>query len=132
MKKLMATLLTASLAMGMLAGCSKPVDAPPKEETPAAGTEAPGAELPEGEAVDLLFSTHEVGTSNYTISAGIGTMWQDYLPEGSAIDVQPTSPGGMGAPYLFETGQADIAFINGAPAKWAYEEGTLGKFAVTS
>ncbi|TCO76875.1 TAXI family TRAP transporter solute-binding subunit [Marinisporobacter balticus] len=77
--------------------------------------------------VDLLFSTHSVGTSNYTISAGLGTLWVDFLPEGSFVDVQPTSPGGMGAPYLFKDGLADISFINGAPAKWAYEEGTLGK-----
>ena len=33
----------------------------------------------------------------------------------------------MGAPYLFANNKADIAFINGAPAKWASETGTLGK-----
>ena len=33
----------------------------------------------------------------------------------------------MGAPYLFEQGKTDVSFINGAPAKWAFEEGTLGK-----
>lgn len=81
----------------------------------------------EGEPVDILFSTHEVGTATYNISAALGTVWESFLPEGSTVDVQPTSPGGMGAPYLFEQGQADIAFVNGAPAKWAFEEGTLGK-----
>ena len=29
----------------------------------------------------------------------------------------------MGAPYLFEQGKTDVSFINGAPAKWAFEEG---------
>jgi len=77
--------------------------------------------------VDLLFSTFQVGTSNYNQSAGLSQMWLPYLPAGSTIDVQPTSPGGMGAPYLFANHMADIAFVNGAPAKWAYEKGSLGK-----
>lgn len=92
-----------------------------------ATTEENTANSASGEAVDILFSTHQVGSATYTISAALGTTWEEYLPEGSSIDVQPTSPGGMGAPYLFEQGQADIAFVNGAPAKWAFEEGTLGK-----
>lgn len=130
MKKFLATILAAAMVTGAFAGCaSKPAETVPEETTP--GTEqtetTPEATTPEGEPVDVLFSTHSVGTSNYTISAGIATMWLDYLPEGSGVDVQPTSPGGMGAPYLFPEGMADVAFINGAPAKWAYEEGTLGK-----
>ncbi len=93
--------------------------------------QAPAAPA-EGEAAaakpeNLLFATYQVGSSNYTISAGLGTLWQNYLPTGSMIDIQPISPGGMGAPYLFEEGKADIAFVNGAPAKWAYEDGSLGK-----
>lgn len=80
-----------------------------------------------GEVTRVLFSTHSVGSSNYTIAAGLGQMWEKYLPAGSTVDVQPTSPGGMAAPYLFANGQADVAFVNGAPAKWAYEDGTLGK-----
>lgn len=133
-KAVFASIMAACLAFGTLAGCGAKEEAPANtggtegQEAPAAEGSTPQAtELPEGEAVDLLFATHSVGTSNYTISAGLGTMWQDYLPAGSAVDVQPTSPGGMGAPYLFADGMADIAFINGAPAKWAYEEGTLGK-----
>lgn len=81
----------------------------------------------EGEPVQLLYATHSVGSATYTISAGLGTLWGSYLPEGSFVDVQPISPGGMGAAYLFESGNADIAFVNGAPAKWAFEKGTLGK-----
>ncbi|MDD3569987.1 MAG: TAXI family TRAP transporter solute-binding subunit [Lachnospiraceae bacterium] len=137
MKKLVATTLAAVMVAGAFAGCGSKAAAPATPAAPAADakTEAPAAdaaattttEKPAGDPVDLLFSTFQVGTSNYTISAGLGTMWLDYLPEGSTVDVQPTSPGGMGAPYLFANGQADIAFVNGAPAKWAYEEGTLGK-----
>lgn len=109
--------LALVLMLVFATGCSS------KPAEQAAGTPAETAEKP----VNLLFSTFQVGSSNYTISAGLGTMWLEYLPKGSSIDVQPTSPGGMGAPYLFEQDLADIAFVNGAPAKWAYEEGTLGK-----
>ncbi|MDR2432975.1 MAG: TAXI family TRAP transporter solute-binding subunit [Treponema sp.] len=80
-----------------------------------------------GGAVHLLFGTHSVGTATYNISAGLGQLWERYLPAGSQVDVQPISPGGMGAPYLFEGTNTQIAFINGAPAKWAYEDGTLGR-----
>lgn len=74
---------------------------------------------------NVLFATFEVGTSNYNISAELGKMWEDNGV--GVVDVQPISPGGMGAPYLFENNKADIAFINGAPARWAMETGTLGK-----
>ncbi|MBE6905187.1 TAXI family TRAP transporter solute-binding subunit [Marasmitruncus massiliensis] len=130
--KVMATVL-ATATLVTASGCGAPASpassAPAASTAPAANSAAASSQItkPQGEPVDVLFSTHSVGTSNYTISAGLGTMWLDYLPEGSSVDVQPTSPGGMGAPYLFADGQADVAFINGAPAKWAYEDGTLGK-----
>jgi len=121
-RKVIALALAVVMLLSLTA-CGKPAEpAAAPEAAPAAA-----AEQPAGQPVDLLFSTFQVGTSNYTISAGLGTMWLNYLPKGSSIDVQPTSPGGMGAPYLFEQGLADIAFVNGAPAKWAYEQGTLGK-----
>lgn len=116
-KKVMALALAVIMLFATTA-CSKPAT-----ETAAPAAAEQSAEKPE----NLLFATFQVGSSNYTISAGLGTLWQNYLPKGSMIDIQPISPGGMGAPYLFEEGKADIAFVNGAPAKWAYEEGSLGK-----
>jgi TRAP transporter TAXI family solute receptor len=89
----------------------------------SAGSAASGS----GVAISLLFGTHSVGTATYNISAGLGQLWERYLPAGSQVDVQPISPGGMGAPYLFEGTNTKIAFINGAPAKWAYEDGILGR-----
>jgi len=89
-----------------------------------AGGKSDGTKAP---SKTLVFATHSVGTSNYNISVGLGQLWAKYLPEGYQVDVQPTSPGGMGAPYLFASGASDISFVNGAPAKWAYETGTLGK-----
>lgn len=132
-KKSLAAIICAVLALSVAAcGSSTQSQASSGSSATDAASSAPagtiqGAEKPEGEPVSLLFSTHSVGSSNYNISAGLGILWQEYLPEGSVIDVQPTSPGGMGAPYLFADGLADIAFINGAPAKWAYETGTLEK-----
>ncbi|MRG85017.1 TAXI family TRAP transporter solute-binding subunit [Salinibacillus xinjiangensis] len=122
--------LLFTLAMLFMTACGSSEDTAgegtDKAENDGAKIETNSSEHAEGEPVDVLFSTHEVGSATYAISASLGTLWEEYLPEGSSVDVQPTSPGGMGAPYLFEQGQADIAFVNGAPAKWAFEEGTLG------
>jgi TRAP transporter TAXI family solute receptor len=93
----------------------------------SSGAAGAGGQQQAGGGVSLLFATHTVGSANYTISAGLGQLWERYLPAGSQVDVQPISPGGMGAPYLFESDNADIAFCNGAPAKWAYEDGVLGR-----
>lgn len=124
-KRVMTIAMAAIMGMSLMA-CGEKEAAP--AETPS---ETPGAEnpAPEGSDLDLganiLFATFEVGTSNYNISAELGKLWED---KGiGTVDVQPISPGGMGAPYLFEGGKADMAFINGAPAKWAMEKGTLGK-----
>ena len=76
-----------------------------------------------------LFATHEVGTSNYNLSIELSKLWEE---QGVAtVDVQPISPGGMGAPYLFSQDKCDISFVNGAPAKWAAETGTLGREPAT-
>ncbi len=132
MKKLMAWGLAATVTLG-LAGCGSTEK---KTQEPAQSTEASKTEQETSvtdKAADsttnlnanILFATFEVGTSNYNISAELGKLWED---KGiGTVDVQPISPGGMGAPYLFDGGKCDIAFINGAPAKWAKDEGTLGK-----
>jgi TRAP transporter TAXI family solute receptor len=72
-----------------------------------------------------MFATHEVGTSNYNLSTEFSKLWED--EKVAQVDVQPISPGGMGAPYLFQNPDVGMTFINGAPAKWAKEKGTLGK-----
>lgn len=92
----------------------------------AGGSAAPAASAAKsGNLPSVMFATHEVGTSNYNLSAELAKLWEE---KGAAVvDVQPISPGGMGAPYLFAQDKSDISFINGAPAKWAFETGTLGK-----
>lgn len=121
--KVVTIVMAAMMAMSLMACGEKEPEAAPVE-TP--GSETPGSEEPElGLGANVLFATFEVGTSNYNISAELGKLWEDNGI--GTVDVQPISPGGMGAPYLFEGGKADMAFINGAPARWAMETGTLGK-----
>lgn len=115
MKKQIGIICMALAGAGMLFAGGK------KESGSSASTGSAG------KVVSLIFSTDQVGSSTYVKSAGLAQIWQKALPAGSTIDVQPTSPGGMAAPYLFENGAADIAFCNGAPAKWAYENGNLGR-----
>ena len=80
---------------------------------PHAGQQTTGKLL---DIQDIIFD----GTDERQIGGGFQT-----------VNVNPDSPGGMGAPYLFASGNTDLAFINGAPAKWAMEEGTLGKPATS-
>jgi hypothetical protein len=126
MKKVLALGFAFVLAVN-LTGCGGSAikeEAPVVETAPVEGSSNESSETVKMNA-ELLFATHEVGTSNYNLSAELAKLWEN---EGiGTVDVQPISPGGMGAPYLFEQDKADITFINGAPAKWAYETGTLGK-----
>lgn len=74
----------------------------------------------------LVFSSDQVGSASYNIIVEMSKYLENEGGFG-LVDVQPTSPGGMGAPYLFADPMVSMAFINAAPAKWAREEGTLGK-----
>ncbi|MFV0502612.1 MAG: TAXI family TRAP transporter solute-binding subunit [Lachnospirales bacterium] len=117
MKKSIKKLLALGSMTAMLVplfGCSN-----------ASSTETSDSSTETSSNETVLFATHEVGTSNYNLSVELAKLWDE--KGGITVDVQPISPGGMGAPYLYEAGKADITFINGAPAKWASEDGTLGK-----
>lgn len=135
MKKVMALGLAAVMALGMT-GCNDG-SSQTAATTAAAAAAAGETSAAEGGAstenaglnANILFATHEVGTSNYNLSAELAKLWEQNGI--GTVDVQPISPGGMGAPYLFEQDKTDVSFINGAPAKWAFEEGTLGKPPVT-
>jgi TRAP-type uncharacterized transport system substrate-binding protein len=124
LKKVMALGMAAAMIFSLTA-CSGSKETNETTATTAAGTETTAAGDKLNLNATLLFATHEVGTSNYNLSAELSKLWEENGI--GTVDVQPISPGGMGAPYLFEQGKADITFINGAPAKWASEDGTLGK-----
>ncbi|MGE4485471.1 MAG: TAXI family TRAP transporter solute-binding subunit [Oscillospiraceae bacterium] len=133
MKKTIALTLALTMILALFTGCSsnqQPADGTASATSTTVTSATSTVTADTGSSVDLsneylVFATDQVGTSSYNIAvemskyfeaAGIGT-----------VDVQPISPGGMGSPYLFSAGTCDIAFVNGAPAKWARETGTLGK-----
>ena len=89
------------------------------------------AEAPDMSGEMLVFSSDAVGSGSYNIIVEMSKYLENEGGFG-LVDVQPTNPGGMGAPYLFGDESVSMAFINAAPAKWAMEEGTLGKPPVTA
>lgn len=142
MKKVFALLLTLSLVLSLAAcgGDSGKTDAPADSGSSApadSGSSAPadsGSSTPADSGSDsadfssetIVFSSDAVGSGSYNIIVEMSKYLENQGGFG-LVDVQPTNPGGMGAPYLFAGGGVDLAFINAAPAKWAREEGTLGK-----
>lgn len=134
MKKVFALLLTLSLVLSLAAcggGDSGKTDAPADSGKTDAPADSAPADTGSDAAVDfsgetIVFSSDAVGSGSYNIIVEMSKYLENQGGFG-LVDVQPTNPGGMGAPYLFAGGGVDLAFINAAPAKWAREEGTLGK-----
>lgn len=121
MKKVFTLLLALTMTFSLAAcGGSDAAETPDDTNAPV-----------EDGAVDfgsetLVFASDAVGSATYNTIVEMSKYLENDGGFG-LVDVQPTSPGGMGAPYLFANGGTDLAFVNGAPAKWAREEGTLGK-----
>lgn len=76
--------------------------------------------------VKLTMSTQGVGTAMYMYASAIANVFTKELPEGSRVDLETTSPGGVGAPVILDRGRCDIVLGNAVPAKWACESGILG------
>ncbi|MBQ5349774.1 MAG: hypothetical protein IIU41_01865, partial [Oscillospiraceae bacterium] len=131
MKKTLALILAIVMVIG-LAACggsssesSAPAEAAPAADAAPAGTEAAAPAPAAAEPADfsgttLVFSSDAVGSASYNYIVELAKHLEQDGGFG-LIDVQPTNPGGMGAPYLFAGSGVDLAFINGAPAKWAME-----------
>ena len=81
------------------------------------------ADDPDVSGVNLTFWSDKVGSGTYNM---VVAMSQVLDPVFGEVDVDPSYPGGMGAPYIFRANDADLSFVNAAPAKWAMETGTLG------
>lgn len=131
-RRFFATALALILVLS-LAACGGKTNDPPTEATPPAtqdtgnDTQDTSGAAPDYSGTSLTFASDAVGSSSYNIIVEMSKVLEEKGGFGN-IDVSPTSPGGMGAPYLFAEGTGvDIAFVNAAPAKWAREAGTLGR-----
>lgn len=126
MKKALALILCLVMVFGLVAcGTAETPAAPTATDAPAK-TEQPTETAKDFSGTTLVFSSDAVGSASYNYIVELAKHLEEEGGFG-LVDVQPTNPGGMGAPYLFATPGVDLAFINGAPAKWAMETGTLGK-----
>lgn len=135
--KLMASALAFSMAAG-LAGCGSSGAAAPAATTTAASDKAAASETtaaPEIEGTKtegiadmsgttLNFWSDKVGSGSYNMIVAMSKVLEEDAGF-QAVNVDPSYPGGMGAPYIFKENGVDLSFVNGAPAKWAMETGTL-------
>ena len=102
-------------------------DAAPAEDAAAADTAAaaPAEGAADMSGVSLNFWSDKVGSGSYNMIVAMSKVLEE--KGGFAeVNVDPSYPGGMGAPYIFKANNVDLSFANGAPAKWAMETGTLG------
>lgn len=92
---------------------------------PAADAAAPAEGAIDMSGVSLNFWSDKVGSGSYNMIVAMSKVLEE--KGGFAeVNVDPSYPGGMGAPYIFKANNVDLSFANGAPAKWAMETGTLG------
>lgn len=128
-KKLLAVLLTLIMAFSVAAcgGSAQPAsgEAAKEEAAPAGGEAASSGETADMSGVTLNFWSDKVGSGTYNIIVAMSKILEDKGGFGT-VNVDPSYPGGMGAPYIFKANNVDLSFANGAPAKWAMESGTLG------
>ncbi len=124
---MLKNILAVSLAVLMLvlAGCGAQSSSVAPAPAPSAPSGA-ASQTTDFSGVSLVFASDAVGSGSYNIIVEMSKVLENEGGFG-LIDVQPVNPGGMGAPYLFADKSVSMAFVNGAPAKWAREEGTLGK-----
>lgn len=118
--------LSLAVIMFVLAGCGAQSSSAAPAPAPSASSGAVSQPATDFSKETIVFASDAVGSGSYNIIVEMSKVLEN---EGgfSLVDVQPVNPGGMGAPYLFADKNISMAFVNGAPAKWAREEGTLGK-----
>jgi len=92
-------------------------------QTAPATTPATPDAAPVLRPVNLVYSTHGVGTGMYQATAAMVPLMEAALPAGSRIDVETTG-GGVSGPLLVGTGKADIAVGNVNTIRWLWD-GTL-------
>ena len=133
MKKVIVLILAVAMILSTFTACAQQAApetaaAPAATEEASAAVEAAATEAPavseDLSTVSLVFATDQVGSGGYNY----GIEMAKYMEKDggfASIEVQPISPGSMGAAYLFMNDQADLAFVCAAPAKWAKDTGVL-------
>jgi len=138
MRKTLAKVTAAVLAASMmLSACGSSTTATTtaaaeaETEATEAAAEGETEAAASGDSIDmsgvtLNFWSDKVGSGSYNMIVAMSKVLED---KGgfATVNVDPSYPGGMGAPYIFQDPSVSLSFVNGAPAKWAMEEGTLGK-----
>lgn len=134
----MAVVMTMGLAACGSSGSSSSTTAAETTAAETTAAESAAEETQEGESaastgtdvdvsdVSLDFWSDKVGSGSYNMIVAMSKVLEE---KGGfkEVNVDPSYPGGMGAPYIFKEQGADLSFVNGAPAKWAMESGTLGR-----
>jgi len=115
MKRKIVNYFVVILVLGLILSCSK-------EEIKTEGNTDALA------PVSLIMSTQGMGTVTNTQANAVVAVALKQLPQGSRIDVETTSPGGLTAPFLVEDGECDLTIANPACAYWAANPpGLLGR-----
>ena len=131
--KVTAAVLAASMMLSACGSSTTATTAAAEAETEAteAAAEAETEAAASGDSIDmsgvtLNFWSDKVGSGSYNMIVAMSKVLED---KGgfATVNVDPSYPGGMGAPYIFQDPSVSLSFVNGAPAKWAMEEGTHGK-----
>ena len=117
--------MAAAGALAACGGSSSTSTAASSEAAPSVEAKAVDG-LPDMSKETLNFSSDKVGSGSYNMIVAMSKVLEK-AGGFQTVNVNPDSPGGMGAPYLFASGNTDLAFINGAPAKWAMEESSFIK-----
>ena len=127
-----------SVAMVTLTACGGSSTTAAPAETTAAAAETAAGETAAGDTAaaagenydmsgeELNFWSDKVGSGTYNMIVAMSKIMEDDGGFGT-VNVDPSYPGGMGAPYIFKEANVDLSFVNGAPAKWAMETGTLDR-----
>lgn len=130
LKKISALFLASIMMLSVLTGCGSGSSSAASSGSAGSAAGSSSASGSSGTSdfsgTTLVFASDAVGSGSYNIIVEMSKVLETKGGFG-LVDVQPISPGGMGAPYLFSDKNVSMTFVNGAPAKWAREEGTLGK-----
>ena len=108
MKKLISLLLVLSVVLGLAACGAKTETTPAATQAAASAAGEAAAPALDMSGETLVFSSDAVGSGSYNIIVEMAKYLENEGGFGM-VDVQPTNPGGMGAPYLFADESVSLA-----------------------